>query len=145
MACSAAFFSEFAHPLTTISPNVRIIAKIDFRIAIHPCYAGKLALVRATSVAFCVGCGTAQTLGVETRMWGVFRDRLLVEGPLLLPEILVNRWQRFGVADCVLNAESLLVEVVAYVGVAVGRIVPQARVKRKGLIILHDPLAGVVD
>src|SRR5262249_1483251 len=40
---------------------------------------------------------------------------------------------------------SLSVQVVADVGVAASRIVPQARVKRKGLIILHHPLAGIVD
>jgi hypothetical protein len=39
----------------------------------------------------------------------------------------------------------LPVEVVAYVGVAVGGIIPQAAVEWERLIKLIDPLAGIVD
>src|SRR5882757_7987179 len=39
----------------------------------------------------------------------------------------------------------LPVEIVAYVGVAIGRIEPQATVEWKGMIELRDPLARVAD
>jgi hypothetical protein len=84
---------------------------------------------------------------------------LAVEFVLIRQELTLTSARRLPIVDAVLGVSAGLLlivgllrvfyfekgEVVAYVGVAVSGIIPQAPVKWKRLIKLVDPLAGVID